>query len=335
LKPEEPAAPPVPISKPEEPAAPPAPISKTEEPAAPPPVVSKLEEPAAPPAAVSKPEEQASPKPVVSKLEEPAAGSKPEDPPPASAAKRARDVICCPRIVGDPQYITKMFADSISKARPPPPKRSRILEPSAVAQQFLSRMGNTVQKTKASAGGASFRQTMGAWDEEAPGRMKQRFKAYIQPTIVRDDHPHAPFTLTFTPSQMREYVKTFRPVPLLIEHEIERPSIGTLERVWLEGPHDAPRLCGEIYFHMRNEDSRAALRTVHRLGGSDLSLFCSHEIDPSGRKVRTHIHEISVVARGKVEDGCFFYTSASARDFDRDLCLTFGGKCYIDETLAF
>lgn len=259
----------------------------------------------------------------------------------AAPGRPKREIISGSRITGDPEYITRMFADSIAKARAPspearvsPPKRPRLLETPPIAQQFLQGIKPRVENTNASVGGTSFRRMLDV-AETAPGKLKQRFKAVIQPTIIRDDHPHAPFTPTFTPSQMREYVRTFQPVPLLIEHEKWNPSIGTLERVWLEGPESEPRLCGQIYFHMENEDSRAALRTVHRLGGTSLSLGCSHEYDSSWRKLRTRVHEISVVTTGMLEDACFMHTNASAWDFDRGLCLPLGGKCYIDETLAF
>lgn len=163
----------------------------------------------------------------------------------------------------------------------------------------------------------------------ARGPVKQRYKAFIQTTVYKDNEPRAAITPLFTPAQMKQEVANFRPVPILIDHEKHQPSIGTLEKIWIEPFDGNPSLCGQLYFHMQNEDSRRVVDWLQTKGGADLSLGCDHGYDRSHTKRGTLIHEISVVAMGNY-DGAFVRTNASALKINSDSCLTLPLSCYIE-----
>lgn len=166
-------------------------------------------------------------------------------------------------------------------------------------------------------------------EARAGGPVRQRYKAFLQTTVYKDHEPRAKFTPLFTPAQMQQEVRNFRPVPILIDHETHQPSIGTMEKIWIEPFDGQPSLCGQLYFHMQNDDSRRVVEWLQSKGGADLSLGCDHGYDPTGTKMRTLIREISVVAVGNY-DGCFVRTNASALKINSDERLTLPLSCYIE-----
>ena len=166
-------------------------------------------------------------------------------------------------------------------------------------------------------------------EARAGGPVRQRYKAFLQTTVYKDHEPRAKFTPLFTPAQMQQEVRNFRPVPILIDHETHQPSIGTMEKIWIEPFDGHPSLCGQLYFHMQNDDSRRVVEWLQSKGGADLSLGCDHGYDPTGTKMRTLIREISVVAVGNY-DGCFVRTNASALKINSDERLTLPLSCYIE-----
>lgn len=141
-------------------------------------------------------------------------------------------------------------------------------------------------------------------------RLKTAFDAYLQNKVFDKSHRYADTLPMFDEDGMHEFVRTFTPKPVFVDHKVHEPPIGTLTRAWVEKRPKDTYLRGHIKFDVSTERGRRVVETIHAIGGTDLSLGAVHEFR-NGRRVNTHIHEISVVGTGKY-GGSFLQTAASA-----------------------
>lgn len=177
------------------------------------------------------------------------------------------------------------------------------------AQQIIESFRTTHISTNAAAHASA---TMPDFSGLAPrgAELKTEFDAYLQNEVFDESHPYADTLLMLDKKGMHEFVRSFTPKPVFVDHKVHEPSIGTLTRVWVENRPDDTYLRGRIKFDVSTERGRRVVETIHAIGGTDLSLGGIHEFR-NGRRVNTHIHEISVVGTGKYL-GSFLRTAASA-----------------------
>ena len=208
-----------------------------------------------------------------------------------------------------------------------PPVHPILRKPSPQTQKIIEQFRSVIHTNAAASSNSRMPDFSSVFDDGKP--LQTEFDAYIQNRVFDPSHPYADTQMMLDERGMRDFVRNFTRKPIFVDHKMHERPIGELTRAWIETKPDDTILRGHIQFDTSTKRGLEVVKTINAIGGTDLSLGATHEVDRFGRRVRTNIHEISVVGTGKY-GGSYLRTQASASPSETPHEGTLVQLCYIE-----